>query len=170
VTTPASQTSYLHTGLTGGLVYSYRIKSQNEYGPANDWSDATSEQTGQAPEQPAVATLTILDVYIKISWVPPTNNYLAITSHKIIIADSTNTFIENKEVCDGASVDAMNLNFCSVPMSALWTAPFNLVYGTTIKARVIAINQRGESIASTVNTNGPIVLTVPDKMYVPQRG
>jgi hypothetical protein len=111
--------------------------------------------------------LQILDVYIKISWVPPTKNYLDITRYKIIIADSTNTFVENKQVCDGASVDAMNLLFCSVPMSAFWTAPFNLVYGTPIKVQVIAINERGESIASTVNSDGPIVLTVPDGMYSP---
>jgi hypothetical protein len=46
-------------------------------------------------------------------------------------------------------------------MSEFWTSPFNFALGTEIKAKVVAVNSRGESIISDENTSGVTVQTVP---------
>lgn len=49
-TISASTTEYLHTGLTGGQLYTYRLKIENYLGMSEEWSAETAFQTAQAPE------------------------------------------------------------------------------------------------------------------------
>jgi hypothetical protein len=48
-----------------------------------------------------------------------------------------------------------------VPFTVLRAAPYNLVFGDSVFARVTAINYYGESIESDFG-NGAIILLVPD--------
>lgn len=55
----------------------------------------------------------------------------------------------------------MTTRQCSIPASVLIGAPFNLPWGSTIRATVTAINAVGSSLASLPGGNG-IILTYPD--------
>lgn len=48
-----------------------------------------------------------------------------------------------------------------MPIATLRSAPFNLPWGASIKAKIYAINDYGTSDASPVG-NGAIILTIPD--------
>lgn len=58
------------------------------YGPSGIWSDRSQTQSGKAPEQPPIPTVQLLDVYIKISWTPPFDNFLEITKYKVKIMNN----------------------------------------------------------------------------------
>jgi len=48
-----------------------------------------------------------------------------------------------------------------VPINTLRTTPYNLPWGSSINAKVTAINKYGNSVESEVG-NGAIILTYPD--------
>lgn len=58
----------------------------------------------------------------------------------------------------------MSLATCSVPLTTLTAAPYNLVVGNSIYAKIIALNAIGSSPFSTVS-NGAVLAfsTVPNK-------
>lgn len=53
---------------------------------------------------------------------------------------------------------------CSVKVSTLRSAPFNLPWGSGIIAKVIAFNSYGDSPESNPG-NGAIMITYPDSPY-----
>jgi len=63
--------------------------------------------------------------------------------------------------CDGSNIVIRDGLSCSVPISALITTPFSLPWGSSIWARVTAINAYGSSRQSLAG-NGAIILTIPD--------
>jgi len=50
---------------------------------------------------------------------------------------------------------------CTVPISTLVAAPFNLQWGSTIYATISAVNIYGTSVIST-SGSGAVIVTVPD--------
>ena len=70
-------------------------------------------------------------------------------------------FTENKADCDGASPSVILAAGCKVPISSLLAAPYNLPWGSSIYAKVTAINIVGSSLASNAG-NGAVILTSPD--------
>jgi hypothetical protein len=50
---------------------------------------------------------------------------------------------------------------CTFPISALKTTPYNLGWGVSVFAKLLAVNMYGNSVAS-LEGNGGIILTVPD--------
>lgn len=50
--------------------------------------------------------------------------------------------------CDGANPDIMTARSCTMPISTLYAAPFNMVLGDHIYAKVIAYNDYGDSFPS----------------------
>jgi len=63
--------------------------------------------------------------------------------------------------CPGTELSTLNNNYCTIPITALVTAPFNLLYGASIYSKVAAINLVGTGNYSTVG-NGAIILRQPD--------
>lgn len=50
---------------------------------------------------------------------------------------------------------------CSIPVSVLIVAPFNLAWGDSVYAKVSAANEKGSSSQSSAG-NGAIIITYPD--------
>jgi hypothetical protein len=63
--------------------------------------------------------------------------------------------------CDGTDPNVILNKYCMVPMSAFLASPFNLVQGSSIIARVSSKNAINWSIASPLNTPGPLVQIIP---------
>ena len=75
--------------------------------------------------------------------------------------DTDGVFHRESTDCVGTSTAVINGNKCSVQLSTLANAPFNLVQGDSIKAKVIAINVKGASPDSPVGT-GATFIVVPE--------
>jgi hypothetical protein len=71
------------------------------------------------------------------------------------------TYTETLTDCDGRSQAIVSSTSCQVPISKLRTAPYNLPWGASIYAKVVATNYYGSSAVSDP-VNGAIILTIPD--------
>ena len=107
---------------------------------------------------------------MKISWDAPFENYRPILGYgyQVLIGTNAGTFVEKKTLCDGLAQEATR--YCLVDMHELRKAPFNLVYGDLIQAKVLAANERGWSDASPANTAGARVEVEPSAVVAPARG
>lgn len=73
-------------------------------------------------------------------------------------------------MCDGSDAIAVEYLFCTVPLEEFWTSPFDNIVGDIVQAKVVAVNERGDSLPSDANTDGARVQVVPDQMHQPTRG
>ena len=70
----ASDSEYVHTGLSGGTTKHYRIRAVNENGHGQ-WSQARSARTDAGgPDAPVLTLSVISDNRIDLSWTEPANN------------------------------------------------------------------------------------------------
>jgi hypothetical protein len=70
------------------------------------------------------------------------------------------SFAEDNVNCNGADATIVNQRWCYVPNKVLNAAPFNLLWGSSVQAKVLAINVVGPSPYSHVG-NGAILLNGP---------
>lgn len=71
------------------------------------------------------------------------------------------TFSLELTYCDGSLEAIRNSLQCVIPILSLRSAPFNLVWGDSVHAKIVAVNIYGDSIDSEVG-NGAIIITYPD--------
>lgn len=170
-TVTAPTTFYLATGLTGGENYQYKILAINKYGNGQAQTTSVTIKAGQAPDAPNAPTTAVPanSVYVEISWTAPTANNFAIDKYQILIQKQDGTFYEDLTYCDGSTTTVINDLKCQVPMSVLRAAPYSLVLGDDVVAKVQAHNQRGWSGYSATG-QGATVQTEPSQMSAPVRG
>jgi hypothetical protein len=97
-----------------------------------------------------------------VSWDWPDNRGSPITAYTITVRENDSaTFTTELTDCDGTDSDIVLNRLCSIPISTLRLSPFSLAWGSTIYARVIAINVYGQSTVSSTGS-GTIILTNPD--------
>lgn len=73
-------------------------------------------------------------------------------------------------MCDGSDPEIVLNLHCTVLMSEFWHAPFSNTLGDIIRAKVVATNERGNSLESDSNLVGADLQTVPGQMLVVTRG
>ncbi len=117
----------------------------------------------QKPERPTAPTTTISGSNVVIDWQAPDENGSPIYSYIIQIrrADGT-SFATDSTDCDGNKAAIVSQTQCTVPISTLRAASFQLPWGASIHAKITAINLYGLSEESPVG-NGAYILTAPDR-------
>jgi len=117
----------------------------------------------QKPGRPTAPTTTISGSNVVIDWQAPAENGSPIYSNIIQIrrADGT-SFATDSTDCDGNKAAIVSQTQCTVPISTLRAASFQLPWGASIHAKVTAINLYGLSEESPVG-NGAYILTPPDR-------
>lgn len=63
--------------------------------------------------------------------------------------------------CDEMTDNVIQTTTCTVPINQLKNPPFNLAWGASIQANIVAVNKYGQSLVSDAG-NGAIILTIPD--------
>jgi hypothetical protein len=147
--------------LIAGQTYSFKIQARNTVGYSLV-SEELAVLVAQVPDQPAAPTTEIDGDYVKITWVIPYDGSTLITGYFVTIRHNDGlTFSEESTNCDGLDSTIISEYSCSVLISDLLVAPYHLPYGSSVYAKVMAINIIGNSLISDEG-NGAIILTIPD--------
>lgn len=99
---------------------------------------------------------------VVVSWTAPWNGGSQITKYLIEFKYIDGTLFGSELTsCDGSMATAVMARTCTIPSYKFTEAPFNLPWGSSIYAKITAINVRGNSETS-VEGGGAIILTNPD--------
>lgn len=101
---------------------------------------------------------------MRIDWVAPDNNGLAVTAYEILVLQSDGTTWAAVGTCDGTDSAIVSATQCDVAMTTLRAAPFALVLNAQVVAKVKAKNLLGWSAAYSPQTvTGAAIKTEPGK-------
>ena len=154
--------TYTAVGLTMGSTYTFKVQARNAYG-LSPFSSEVSVLAAEIPAPPSTPVTTISGSSVQITWTIPSAGGSAITSLVILIRHSDGVNFSTEPIdCDGKSSTIVLSNTCSIPISTLRQSPFNLPWGGSVHAKVVAKNIYGSSAESGVG-NGAVLLTNPDE-------
>ena len=99
---------------------------------------------------------------MKVVWSLTSDGGSSITSYIVLIQHADGTSYSTEPIdCDGTDPSIVLTTQCEIPISILRQAPFSLPWGSSVFAKVIAMNTYGNSEESSVG-NGAVILTYPD--------
>lgn len=157
-----TETSYIATSLTAGTTYEFKVESRNQY----DYSEYSSTLTilsAYIAAVPDSVVTTIEGSSVKVAWSLSTDNGAPVTEYKVYIKemDTDTTFIQENVDCVGTDSTVISNKYCHVTIATLIASPYLLDGGDSISAKVIAVNQYGESDYS-IEGNGAYYTEIPN--------
>ena len=153
--------TYTAVGLTMGSTYTFKVQARNSYG-LSPFSSEVSVLAAEIPASPSTPVTAISGSSVQITWTIPSVGGSAITSLVIYIRHSDEVNFSTEPIdCDGQSSAIVLSNTCAIPISTLKQPPFDLPWGGSVFAKVVATNIYGSSAESNQG-NGAILLTYPD--------
>ena len=141
----------------------FRVTAVNKYG-TSPYSDMFAVIAAQEPDQPSAPETKINGLYIEITWDAPSDNNADITSYQVLLKESDDQFAESKTLCDGASMadpNTFGTRLCLIPMNTFREIPYSLLEANLIEVKIVAINERGSSLASPANIVGAEIEVEP---------
>lgn len=134
--------------LTMGEKYTFIVQARNAFGFGAN-STATTILAAYRPSPPALPSTTFAPDTVTIKWDTPVTNGAIVTAYVIKIRHSDGgTFTENIANCNGTIASIVTATSCTIPVATLRADPYLLPYGSSIFAKVIAINEKGASTES----------------------
>jgi hypothetical protein len=147
--------------VVAGSTYLFRVRALNAKG-WGQYSTTVGLIPSGVPDKMSPVVTAVSGTNIKISWLAPTQtNGSPITAYQIYFKAIDGTFSLIPLFCDGANATIVSQQSCLVPMLVLRASPFSLFGGSMVVATVLAINQRGQSMQSNLNTEGAMIMTEP---------
>jgi hypothetical protein len=125
------------------------------------WSDEIFLLCASHPTAPTSPFTEAVAADIKVTWSEPDPQGSAILGYKIFIRAADQVYYEESVYCYAFSATMVAERACSIPNSVLTVAPYSLLKGNSVMARIIAENYYGDSPYST-SGNGAIMIIVPD--------
>jgi len=93
------------------------------------------------PYQPTAPVTSQSESVITVIWDAPYDGGSAITSYQVTFrASDGTTFSPLTQYCDGTQSSVLSTRKCQIPSVAFTATPFNLPWGSSIYAKVTAIN------------------------------
>jgi len=90
----------------------------------------------------------VVDSNLIIDWTRPENGGSPIVGYIVKLRDNDGDYHLETKYCDGSSLGARVWTSCTIPLTLLMDAPFNLLLGDRIFAKIQAINLYGVSLES----------------------
>lgn len=121
----SNTTSYLATGLTGGIVYKFKVRATNMYG-SGPFSDVLEYTPQDVPGEVGIANVSIstptsTSTTVLIDWDQPDEHSSTITQYEVAFLTSEGIYTTLDE-CPGTSDDELTYTNCTVNMSSIITA------------------------------------------------
>jgi hypothetical protein len=102
-------------------------------------------------------TTTLIGDTIVVSWIQPDDGGTSISAYTILVAQSDNsTYTEDKVNCLGTNATIIATRQCVIPNAVLNQAPYNLLWGSKVYAKIIVSNVIGSSPASAAGNGATI--------------
>ena len=98
---------------------------------------------------------------VVIDFDAPNNRGSTILGYIIYIRENNGLTYTPDSSCDGADPDVVSATSCEIPISTLRGGSYQIPWGGSIFAKLIAYNAYGQSLESDVG-NGAVILTKPD--------
>jgi len=156
--TGLTTTATVITSLSVGTTYQFKIVARNSFG-TSEYSETVSILAAQIPDKPVAPTTVFDRTTVVISWTAPFDQGSEITGYQVFIRESDEvTFTEDLTNCNRLTSPTLT---CTIPVIALKTTPYEIVWGEHIYAKVTAINVYGLSLTSDAG-NGAEIITYPD--------
>lgn len=108
----------------------------------------------------APQTAWLTDI-VMVAWQEPDNNGAEVTAYTITLKQGDGVFSSDTVNCDATTGSFNNDKVCYIPVAVFKTEPFNLEWGASVFAKVIATNIKGDSVVSDEG-NGAIIIYSPD--------
>ena len=138
------------------------MQAKNDVG-FSSLSSELSILAAQYPEAPTDISTYFTGTSVIIKWAAAYNGGTAITAYDIEIQHTDGVSYSADMVnCDGSTLLIVVEKQCTVPVSTLLNAPFDIPFGSSIFARVKAYNVIGSSEWSEAG-NGALIVSVPSK-------
>lgn len=148
--------SYTATGLTTGVTYTFKVAARNAHG-LSLYSDEITKLCHDIPDTPLSVATSISGEDVVVSWAAQPANGSPLTAYKVYIRQLDNAYSQELEHCDSdVNSKIITQHLCALPMLRLTQTPYNLVLGDSIDAKVIAVNQLGETPFSAIGTGAII--------------
>ena len=128
---PTFLTTVTASGLTFGTTYKLVVQSGNAFG-LSAYSAQLDLLCATYPLAPISPTTVNLNSNVIVSWTAPSTKGIPITSYSVYFRKSDLTFGLLTSSCDGSNSAIMTARSCTVPLSSLTAAPFNLVLGNSV--------------------------------------
>jgi hypothetical protein len=144
----------------GATIY-VKVRAINAIGTANSLPGNGVIQQATPASTPAAPTTTVSGTNVSITWAAPADGGSAITGYTVEIRHSEGTTYTAYAGCIGTPTS------CTIAISVLKAAPYNLFVGFSVFARIIATNAIGNSAASPAGNGAVIPATVPSTPTVP---
>jgi hypothetical protein len=119
------------------------VEARNAYG-LSFFSNTVTILAAQIPAQPQ-APVTLWDKYndeVTVTWNEPDNGGSPITGYKLTLRQNDLDYTYETTYCD---MITSTLTSCTIPVTVFRSTPFDLPWGSSIWAKVIATNLYGDS-------------------------
>ena len=146
--------SYTAKTLTANVIYTFKVNARNLVGFGAD--AVVNVRAAAKPDFPAKPSTSVnSNKSVTISWTEPYDGGSPITSYTVDFRQSDGlNYITESDNCNVSETS------CTIPIAALQISPYNLPWGASIYATVIASNLVGSSITSS-SGRGAIITTNP---------
>lgn len=162
----------ISTGIQAGDPYQFKFRAYNQHGQGDD-SPVATIYASTRPDAPPPVTTSVQGTDIFVTWqASPDEHGSAVTAYTITLLESDSLTYSSVPVhCNPASgTAAFTGKQCTIPMSVVREAPYNVPIGDVIKVRVTATNSKGESDPSEPNTIGALAQDSPTVSPSLERG
>jgi hypothetical protein len=147
--------------LTPGANYEFKVEARNSVG-FSLLSASFTILCAQPPDQPTSPVTSESASNVILTWDAPYNGGSDILSYMISFQHSDlTTYSEDITICDGSQAGVILTRSCTIAGTIFTATPFNFAWGSSIYAKVLATNIKGDSVES-LSGNGAVILRVPD--------
>lgn len=141
------------------MFYTFKVLARNAFG-TSAYTETIVILCAEEPAKPDAPTTLRENNNFIIDWVAPSDNGSEILSYTVYLGMSDLTFSLELSSCDGSDLGIIEQTQCTITQDVLKAAPFNLIQGNSVYAKLYVTNQFGDSLMSEVG-NGGLICNVP---------